>query len=186
MKKIFLLLTMVSTLSFSSTGTNVTQEANVTLMGDKAIKKMMKTLKEAVMGAMKDGGPKKTAVVCSENATSIEKSVNDTFSNITIKRATLKPRNPDNMATADEAKVLEEMAKTNSKELVTVKLGDNHYKVYHPIHMMKMCVKCHGDDKSRNKEADAIIQAKYKDDKANGYKEDDFRGAFVADINLSK
>ena len=180
MKNLFLLLSAASTLSFAST------DVNVTKVGDEAIQKMIKTLKGAVMGAMKDDGPKKTAEVCSTNATDIEKSVNDSFNNITIKRATLKPRNPDNMATADEAKVLEEYAKSNSKELVTVKVGEDHYKVYHPIYMMKMCVKCHGDDKARNKEADAIIQAKYKDDKANGYKEGDFRGAFVADINLSK
>lgn len=180
MKKLFLLLTAVSTLSFAS------NDVNVTKMGDEAIKKMMKTLKGAVMGAMKDGGPKKTAEVCSSSATDIEKSVNDSFKNITIKRTTLQPRNPDNMATEDEAKVLAEYAKSNSKKLVTVKISDGHYKVYSPIYMMKMCVKCHGDDKARNKEADAIIQAKYKTDKANGYKEGDFRGAFVADIKLSK
>jgi len=186
MKKTFLLLALTSTLSFASNDANTTQELNVTKMGDKAIQKMIKTLKGAVMGAMKDGGPEKTAEVCSTSATDIEKSVNDSFSNITIKRTTRKPRNPDNMATEDEAKVLTEMAKNNSKELVTVQLGENHYKVYHPIHMMKMCVKCHGDDESRNKKADAIIKAKYKNDLSNGYKENDFRGAFVADINLSK
>ncbi|MBN2824166.1 MAG: DUF3365 domain-containing protein, partial [Campylobacterales bacterium] len=180
MKKTLILLTAAASLTFASNDVNVTQ------MGDEAIQKMMKTLKEAVMGAMKDGSPKKTAEVCSSSATDIEKSVNDTFKNITIKRATLQPRNPDNMATPDEAKVLEEYAKTNSKELVTVQVGENHYKVYQPIYMMKMCVTCHGDDSARDKEADSIIQAKYKDDKANGYKENDFRGAFVADINLSR
>jgi len=180
MKKTLLLLTLASTLSFASNDVNVTQ------MGDQAIKKMMKTLKEAVMGAMKDGGPEKTAQVCASSAVSIEKSVNDGFKNITVKRTTLKPRNPNNMATPDEAKVLQEMAKTNSKELVTVQLGENHYKVYQPIHMMKMCVTCHGDDASRHPKADAIMKAKYKDDQSNGYKEGDFRGAFVADINLSK
>ncbi len=184
MKKLVLSLTLASALAFGDT--NTTYDLNVTQIGNEAIQKMMQTLKDAVMGAMKEGGAKKTAEVCSSSATDIEKSVNDSFPNITIKRATLKPRNPDNMATEDEAKVLEEYAKTNSKELVTLKMGENHYKVYQPIYMMKMCVACHGEDGTRDKQADTIIQAKYTNDQANGYKEGDFRGVFVADINLSK
>jgi len=184
MKKIVLSLALVSALAFGDT--NTTQDLNVTQMGNEAIQKMMQTLKDAVMGAMKEGGAKKTAEVCSNSATDIEKSVNDSFPNITVKRATLKPRNLDNRATPDEAKVIETYAATNSKELTTVKLGENHYKVYQPIYMIKMCVACHGEDGARDKQADTIIQAKYTSDQANGYKEGDFRGVFVADINLSK
>ncbi|MBN2825007.1 MAG: DUF3365 domain-containing protein, partial [Campylobacterales bacterium] len=69
---------------------------------------------------------------------------------------------------------------------LTVEISKNHYKVYQPIYMMKMCLSCHGDNATRDKQADAIIQAKYTSDKAVGYKEGDFRGVFVADINLSK
>jgi len=185
MRKSFLLLAMVSTLSLAQADTHTTNDLNATQLGEDAIKKMMKTLKEAVMGAMKEGGPKKTAQVCSTSATAIEKSVNDTLTNVYVKRITSKPRNPDNMASEEELKVLAEMEKSNAKGSLTIKVSDTHYKVYQPIRMMKMCVKCHGDDASRNKEADAIIQAKYTTDKAVGYKEGDFRGAFVADINLS-
>jgi nitrate reductase cytochrome c-type subunit len=112
--------------------------------------------------------------------------VNESLSNITIKRVTLQPRNPNNAASPDETKILEELAKHKSKNLKTVQVSPTHYKVYKPIYMMKKCLSCHGDDATRNKEANAVIQAKYKTDKALNYKEGDFRGAFVADINLSK
>jgi len=185
MKKNILLIALLSSLSFGATDANMTQEHNVTQMGAQAIKKMMKTLNQAVMSAMKDGGAKKAANVCADSATDIEKSVNKSFSNITIKRATLQPRNQNNMALADEAKMLEEMMKSNSKKLLTVKVDENNYKVFKPVYMMKKCLSCHGDETTRNKDAYAIIQAKYKNDKALGYKEGDFRGAFIADINLS-
>jgi len=48
--------------------------------------------------------------------------------------------------------------------------------------MGKACVKCHGDVKKMNKEAYGIILKRYPDDKAIGYKEGDFRGAFIAEI----
>jgi len=176
-KKIICIMGITSSILMSDT--------NVTALGEDAIMSMVKSLKHTLKGAIKEGGMVNGANVCKDSAVAVEKDVNDKLNNIVVKRVTTKPRNINNTPSQDELKVLNEFKKTNSKKSVTIKIDENHYKVYKPIYMeMKVCVACHGDEKTLNKKAYDIIKANYKEDKAIGYKKDDFRGAFVADIIL--
>ena len=176
-KKIIFIMGITSTILMSDT--------NVTAMGEDAIMKMMSSLKHTLKGAIKEGGMVNGANVCKDSAVAVEKDVNDKLNNINIRRVTTKPRNINNTPSKDELKVLNEFEKNNSKSTVTVKIDETHYKVYKPIYMgKKVCLACHGSEKTLNQKAYDVIKSNYKDDKAIGYKKGDFRGAFVADIIL--
>jgi len=161
----------------------------IKLEAKQAIMKLGKTLKGEVVKHMKKFGPQGTAYFCYKNAKNLTKKVNATYpKGISVKRISLKARDKDNYpSSADEIamlKKLEKEVRSGAKlpKLIVEKVSSNHYKVYKPIFVGKKCLLCHGDAKHRNKDAYKTIKEKYPNDKAIGYKLNDFRGAFVADI----
>ncbi|MFK5880998.1 MAG: DUF3365 domain-containing protein [Sulfurospirillum sp.] len=154
-----------------------------------AIMKLGKTLKAEVVKNMKAHGPQSTAYFCYKSAGDLTKRVNATYpKGISVKRISLKNRNKNAYPVAkDEFAMLKKLQKqvNNGKKLpkmIVEKISENHYKVYKPIFVGKKCLVCHGDAKHRNKDAYKTIKEKYPNDKAIGYKLNDFRGAFVAEI----
>lgn len=186
MKKIILstiVVAMSATLLSATTNQEIQQEAKAAIM------KMGKTLKMHMKQNMKAGGPLQAASFCSEKARGLAKKVNASYEKgISVKRVSLKYRNPADKPMADETKVLEELhsafnAKKELPKMVVKEVGKNHYKVYKPIFIDKgVCLTCHGTGDARDKQAYKLIKAKYPDDKAVGYKMGDLRGAFVVDI----
>jgi len=186
MKKIILstiVVAMSATFLSATTNKEIKQEAKAAIM------KMGKTLKMHVKQNMKAGGPVQTATFCSDKARGIEKQVNASYEKgLSVKRISLKYRNPADKPTADEAKVLQELhtifnAKKAVPKMVVKEVGKNHYKVYKPIFINKgVCLTCHGAGDVRDAKAYKLIKAKYPNDKAVGYKKGDLRGAFVVDI----
>jgi hypothetical protein len=119
----------------------------------------------------------------------ITKRVDGNLTNSSIKRISLKNRNPKNAPTQSEAKILElfENLKSNSMELTPMvqKVSESEYKFFKPIVIKKgACLKCHGDDKSIDPKVKESLKKLYPEDKAVGYKLDDIRGAFVVDITI--
>ena len=154
-----------------------------------AIQKLQTTLKTQLKVNLKKGGSVQAANFCSARAQAITHEVNVSFANKTrIHRTSLKYRNNDNSPKSDEKEVLEKMQKDFDAgkalpELLVKKIYDNTYKVYKPIYITKgVCLKCHGDIASRNKEAYSTIKSHYPSDKATNYKMGDLRGAFVIKI----
>jgi len=186
MKKIILstvVVAMSATFLSATTNKEIKQEAKA------AIIKMGKTLKMHMKQNMKAGGPTQAATFCSDKARGIAKKVNASYEKgVTVKRISLKQRNPADKPTADEAKVLQELhtafeAKKAVPKMVVKEISKNHYKVYKPIFINKgVCLTCHGVGDVRNEEAYKLIKAKYPNDKAVGYKKGDLRGAFVVEI----
>ena len=185
MKKVILSVVLLSSASLVSANDNneIKQEAK------SAIMKMAKALKTNMKKNMKAGGVKQAATFCLKNATKIENEVNSSYpKGISVKRISLKYRNPANKPSEDEEKVLKQIqseyeAKKEIPKMIVKEVSKNSYKVYKPIFINKgVCLLCHGDDKSRDKEAYKLIKQKYPKDKAIDYKMGDFRGAFVVDI----
>jgi hypothetical protein len=184
MKKI-----MLTTVLFGTMLLNANPNKEIKQEAKHAIMKMGKTLQMNMKKNMKKGGALKAAKFCSQKAMKIEYKVNKSYKKgVSVKRISLKYRNPKNAPTKDEAKVLEEIQnKVNNHQkvpkMIVKQLSDNTYKVYKPIFMAKkVCLKCHGTDKTRNKKAYKVIKETYPHDKAINYKKGDFRGAFVAEI----
>ena len=185
MKRVVLPIMLLTSASLLNATTNkeIKQEAK------SAIMKMGGTLKSHMKQNMKAGGPLQAAGFCLQEASEIAKKVNSSYpKGVSVKRISLKYRNPANKPTADEAQVLKAIqtnvnAHKTVPKMIVKKLAKNSYKVYKPIFMNKgVCLTCHGDATVRNPEAYKLIQAKYPHDKAIGYKKGDFRGAFVVTI----
>jgi len=150
---------------------------------------MGKTLQMNMKQHMKSGGPLEASKFCTQEAVSIEEKVNNSSAkNVSVKRVSLKYRNPKNAPSADEKAVLESIENDykNKKAiaaLIVKQLSEHKYKVYKPIFLNNAtCLQCHGTSKVRNEKAYETIKAKYPHDKAIDYKRGDFRGAFVAEI----
>ncbi len=180
---IFSLLALVSLHSLNANEEIIKKEAK------EAIKQMANTLKANVKKSMKKGGVVEVAKFCSQKAKEIEYNVNKSYKKgVNVKRISLKYRNLADKPTKNEEEVLKNLQKTfeqNQKlpPLVVKKVDKDTYKVYKPIFIAKkLCLKCHGDIKTRDKEAYKIIKRAYPKDKAIDYKMGDLRGAFVATI----
>ena len=185
MKRIVLAIMLLASASLLSATTNkeIKQEAK------SAIMKMGGALKSHMKQNMKAGGPTQAAGFCLDEASGIAKKVNASYpKGVSVKRVSLKYRNPADKPTADEAKVLEQIqsdvnAQKKVPKMIVKELSKNSYKVYKPIFINKgVCLTCHGDAQTRDPEAYKLIKAKYPNDKAVGYKKGDFRGAFVVTI----
>jgi len=150
-------------------------------------KLLLKTLGSNMKKNMKAGGPMQALDFCSKEAYTLTESVNKELpKGVSVKRISLKERNPANQPQKDEAAVLEALAKLKSAnvvlpKLVVEKVDANTYKVYKPLVInKKVCLKCHGD--IQNKQLKAEIEKRYPADKATHYKMGDLRGAIVTTI----
>lgn len=178
-----MMLVASATLLSAASNQEIKQEAKAAMM------KMGKTLKSHMKQNMKAGGPMQAATFCSSEASTLAKQVNESYpKGISAKRISLKYRNPEDKPTADEAKVLEQIqadvtAGKKVPKMIVKEIAKNSYKVYKPLFINKgICLTCHGDAQTRDPEAYKLIKEKYPNDKAVGYKQGDFRGAFVVTI----
>jgi len=184
MKKVLITSILVGT-----TLLNATTTKEIKLEAKSAIMKMGKTLKSNMKKNMKQGGAIQAAQFCTQKATKLETKINSTFRDgLSVKRVSLKYRNPANKPTADEKAVLAKIQndlQNNRKvpKMIVKQLSANSYKVYKPIFIAKkVCLKCHGDITTLSKGAYKVIKSKYPHDKAVGYQIGDLRGAFVVSI----
>lgn len=153
----------------------------------KAIQSVAGKLQMALYEKVKEGGITNAATFCSTNATSLAKEASKSLpKGIKLKRITDKPRNAMSMANEEQLAVFEEMKEKMENgekfDMIVKQKSENHFQVYKPIKISGACLKCHGTEETRNKEAYEIISKKYPNDKAIDYKLYDFRGAFLVDI----
>jgi len=162
-------------------------EMEVKKIAKEAIKNVGGKLKHTLMQKVKNDGVASAADFCSSEAGKLAKEASKTLpEGVSVKRITNKPRNSINKATIENLKVLStielKMKEGKTPAMVVRKLSNNHYQVYKPLVIGKNCLNCHGDSSTRNKQAYQIIQKKYPNDKAIGYKKGELRGAFLVDI----
>lgn len=130
--------------------------------------------------ALEEGGVSHAIEFCSVEAIPITQELSNEF-DVDIKRATHKPRNPENFANADEMKVIqrwqEQMESGRDIRPVASKMN-NHYQVYAPIRIgNQLCLQCHGD-KGSDIQPDNVelLQSIYNEDQATGFEMGDLRG----------
>ena len=154
--------------------------------GDKVSKELLKKLGSNLKHELKTNGLMAAVNFCTDKAYTLTQDVNlHQVKGVTVKRVSLKERNPLNTPSADEIKVLEEMQKLlDDKKLppYLVEKQNNGYKYYKPLVIKKeVCLKCHGDV-SKNEQLSVYLNETYPKDKATGYKMNDLRGAIVVEI----
>ena len=186
MKKI--IVSTLSIMALSTTLLSASTTKEIKMEAKSAIMKMGKTLKMNMKKSMKKGGVVEAAKFCASRASQIEADINKTYKDgVSVKRVTLKPRNPNNAASVDEQIVLNSLEKMQKDgkvlpKMLVKEISKGHYKVYKPMVMGGVCLKCHGSTKDMNKEVVSLIKEYYPTDKALDYKKGEFRGAFIAEI----
>ena len=155
--------------------------------GKQSTKKLLKTLGSNMKKNMKAGGAMQALDFCSKEAYNLTEKVNKELpKGVSVKRITLKYRNPANEPQTDEKNVLQALAKLKDANVilpkqVVQKVDADTYKYYKPLLInKKVCLKCHGD--IQNKKLKAEIEKRYPTDKATHYKMGDLRGAVVVTI----
>jgi len=143
------------------------------------------SLKGELVKAMQAGGPIAAIPVCHEKAPAIAQQVS-TEKGVTVSRTSLKPRNPDNAATAWQQTVLEDFEARKAKgedpqkmaySAVVESAGKKEFRFMKAIPTGGLCLNCHGA--TVQPEVLTKIKALYPEDKATGYVVGDLRGAFV-------
>lgn len=138
-------------------------------------------LQGELQAAMKAGGPANAVAFCASRAQVLMDSLSRA-SGTQIRRATMRPRNTVDRATALEELALEfytqrQLASDSLRPTVDVDNGVVHY--YRPIILGKPCLACHGTlGEHIAPETAEVIAAAYPDDRATGYAEGDLRGVW--------
>ncbi len=156
--------------------------------GNEASAALLKTLGGSLKKHMQSEGAMGAVKFCSTNAYPLTDSINTELGeNVSIKRISLKYRNPANRPTENEAKVLTSLETLKSSGVMLPpymieQVDKETYKYYKPLAINKgVCLKCHGDMSDTPKLAE-FIQKNYPEDKAVGYKMGDLRGAIVVTV----
>lgn len=146
------------------------------------VKDFSGSLKEALQGAIKEGGLTNGIGVC--NTVAPEIAASNSNEEWTISRTSLKVRNPDNKPTDWQELQLQAMAKQpvrNGKPVevwqVSEASGQPEFRYMSAIPTQKLCLGCHG--KSIDPQVKAKVEELYPEDRATGFSEGDLRGAFV-------
>lgn len=156
--------------------------AEVTALGEAAAKVLMERLGAQLKGAMESGGPVAAITVCQQVAIPLTTSAGAEFGGVTVKRTTLKPRNPANAPDEKDRAVLEAMAAQSPPE-PTIRWEDGVAHFYRPLMIQEVCLKCHGDPATFPKELSEALASAYPADAATGYALGELRGAIRVTID---
>ncbi len=128
--------------------------------------------------------------VCSEMAQGITREFN-TRSGHTVRRVSLRYRNPWNLPDEYERRKLEELDLLNKKkemknEYVEVidEGGQKYLRYMRPLVALPLCINCHGPKENISAEVKTILSEKYPEDRASGFLVGDLRGAVSVKILL--
>lgn len=137
-----------------------------------------KLLMKNVAEQMQKGGPESALEFCNIEAMPLTKSMSDKHG-LVIYRVSDKNRNPNNIANAEEFKLIEQYKKQLlAGELLKPVRTETHY--YEPLITNGMCLQCHGEPvKNIQPKVAAKIAELYPKDLATGYKENEVRGLIV-------
>jgi len=179
-----------------------TQEANQTIpsdeatqvmdIGEKASQQLVSGLKSALIKAMQNGGPVNAISVCKDTAQKLTTQISeDLGAGISVKRTSLKYRNPANAPDDDERSVLKryEIASEQSEQIppyILQKIATDDgwiYRYYKPMKVMPLCLNCHGSKDQIDPAVRNILSKEYPEDRATGYESGDFRGVVSVTID---
>jgi hypothetical protein len=189
MKKHLFISLFSTTLLLAGPGQKADKEIQeVNAIGQKASAALLKTLGGNLQKHLKAEGPMGALNFCSDQAYALTEKVDKSLgSDVSVKRISLKYRNPANAPEKDEKAVLQALQTLKSNGVVipaslVQNVGNGTYKYYKPLLINKAaCLKCHGD-LGKNPELKKAIHARYPNDMATGYKMNDLRGAVVVTV----
>lgn len=168
---------------------NVTVKDSIIQEATAVYHKFHEMMSKNVKSKISQEGIYKAAEFCANESYKKIEEFNTTLAhNVSIKRVSLKNRNPNSYPQDDEKKILEAfdlIEKSDAylpSEIVQMnEQGD--YKIYFPSTMSsKSCKSCHGAKKGVNEEVYELFKSKYPNDKAFDFVSGQVRGAVVITV----
>jgi len=149
-------------------------------LGDSISLQAQQTLIKNLLGAIQKGGSDYAVAFCNEKAMPLTDSLSKKYT-VSIQRISVKNRNPKNVASLFDKKMLALFVSTAVPSLKDTLINTpKGYVYYKPIKIgLPTCLQCHGKPK-QDIEATTLktIQRKYRFDKATGYAMGELRGAW--------
>jgi hypothetical protein len=137
----------------------------------------MEALFQELMGALKAGPPEAALDVCGEKAQELTRAIAKE-TGVSLRRTSLKTRNPKNAPDAYERRWLENAAANppteGHAEVVETAPGRYELRFLRPLRIAKLCIQCHGEELTPAVR-DAVA-SRYPSDRAIGYEVGDLRG----------
>ena len=181
MKKVALIAILISSI--------YANEDSILNDGIKYIKIFAKELKSNLKEHLKaDKTALEAAKFCANNATKIAKEVSKKFpKGVIVYRTSQKYRNIQDKPDKIDTEVLKDLENKYKQKIAinkpfVKKVNDNEYRVYKPLFIEPVCLKCHGDINKIDPKIKSILAKKYPNDLAINYKVGDLRGVIVAKI----
>ncbi len=167
-------------------------EAKLLEEGREIPKKMQPKLLEVLQGEINKSGYVGAISVCRDKAPQMAKALSEQ-TGWSIRRVSLKNRNPKAVPDAWEKTVLEDFdrrlaagedpAMIDKGELVTVN-GKSVYRYMKALPTQNLCLNCHGATDALGLGVEDKLKELYPDDKATGYSKNQIRGAITAKKSL--
>ena len=161
--------------------------------GEAAVAAVGKKLVTALNTALAAGGPEAAVLGCQTQALPLtaEKHA-DQPTLVSVKRTSLRLRNPANAPDAAERLALDHVAKLVAtgqppppvlvQRIQTAGTAAPEWRVYRPIATKAECLVCHGDPATQSPALRTALQTRYPADAATGYAADQWRGLFRVTI----
>lgn len=137
------------------------------------------------------GGWAGAVTVCSEMAQNMTREFN-ARSGHTVRRVSLRYRNPRNIPDEYERRKLEELDLLNKKKEMKNEYGEvvdqggqKYLRYMRPLVALPLCINCHGPEENISADLKTILAEKYPEDRATGFLVGDLRGAISVRIFLS-
>ncbi len=145
----------------------------------RAVERLGREMRKKLKDTLQKSGPAEAVDVCAKDAPAIISRIEGELG-VTMKRTSLKLRNPRNAPDAAEKNVLESLAALHraGEKLPqgVTQFPDDPRRFYKTIMVEKTCLQCHGDPTTMSEAVRRALAATYPDDRAVGYREGDFRG----------
>jgi hypothetical protein len=155
------------------------------MQANNKVKAFATELKQALVGAIQQGGFENAVEVCHSKAPEIASNLSR--DGWTVARTSHRARNENNVPDAwelDRMQTFSEQYKagTPANQLTFSKIEDEQYRFMKAIPTDKVCLGCHGS--SVNPDLATKINALYPQDAAVGFSIEDLRGAFTLTKSL--
>jgi len=151
---------------------------------------LLERVRGLLMAELEKGGYEGAVRVCSEIAQEVPREI-AAQTGASIRRVSLRYRNPKNIPDEYERRKLEEFEQQHRARAladesfdVVREDGRQYLRYMRPILVGPMCVTCHGPREAIPSSVRAVLAEKYPEDRATGYRSGDLRGAVSVKIPI--
>lgn len=169
----------------TATVSSVVEMGREQTLAKKAVHQLNLGLRTKLTDTIQKEGPAGAVGVCAKDAPEIIARIERELG-VTVKRTSLKLRNPQNAPDPAEAELLQalaasELAGEPLPEGVTAFPNDSR-RFYKVVRVERVCLQCHGQPNAMPEAVRKELDTIYPDDKAVGYEEGELRGIISVSV----